>query len=138
MSRRRQRGQTLVEFAVIVPLFALLLFGLLDFGRVIFTQNALTQAAREATRVASLSPSASSTKYAAIRAAARNAAPGVALTDGSITGSGCADCFYPTGAVSGSIVVVTVSSTVTLSTPLLAQVLGGSFNLTSTSRSVIP
>jgi Flp pilus assembly protein TadG len=136
--RRRQRGQTLVEFAVMIPLFALLLFGLLDFGRVIFTQNALTEAAREASRVASLSPSESSTKYAAIRSAARNAAPGVALADANITGSGCTDCFYPGGAVSGGIVVVTIETTVTLSTPLLAQILGGSFDVSSTSRSVIP
>ena len=135
---KRQHGQSLVEFALMVPLFALLLFGLLDFGRVIYTQNTLAQAAREAARVAALEPAANSTKYDAIRAAARNAAPGVSLVNGNIVGSGCSDCFYPVGAVSGGTVFVTVSSTVTLATPLLAQVLGGSFNVQSTSRAVIP
>lgn len=135
---KRQGGQSLVEFAVMVPLFALLLFGLLDFGRVIYTQNTLTQAAREATRVAILEPTSSSAKFEAIRAAARSAAVGVSLSDDDILGSGCGDCFYPSGAVSGEIAVVTVSSTVTLTTPLLAQVLGGSFNVESTSRAVIP
>jgi Flp pilus assembly protein TadG len=133
-----QRGQSLVEFALMVPLFALLLFGLLDFGRVIYTQNTLAQAAREATRVAILEPTSSSTKFDAIRAAARSAAVGVALSDDDILGSGCNDCFYPSGAASGEIAVVTVTSTVTLATPLLAQVLGGSFNVQSTSRAVIP
>lgn len=137
-ARHRQRGQTLVEFALMVPLFALLLFALLDFGRVIYAQNTLTEVAREATRVAVLEPAANSTKYAAIRAAARNAATGVGLTDANIVGSGCSDCFYPYGASSGGIVVVTVSTTVTLTTPLLAQVLGGTFDITSTSRGVIP
>jgi Flp pilus assembly protein TadG len=136
--KKRQRGQALVEFALMIPLFALLLFGLMDFGRVIYTQNTLAQAAREAARVATLEPAANSTKYAAIRAAARNAAAGVSLINANIVGASCADCFYPSGAVPGGFVVVTVSSRVTLATPLLAQVLGGSFNVQSTSRAVIP
>ena len=50
----RGRGQALVEFALIVPVFALILFALLDFGRVIYTQNTVEQAAREASRAGTL------------------------------------------------------------------------------------
>jgi Flp pilus assembly protein TadG len=137
-SQRRERGQTLVEFALIIPLFALILFALLDFGRVIYTQNTLEQAAREASRVGTLEAVDASWKYSLIRNAAINSAAGVGLTSANVVGQGCADCFYPDGAVSGEIVVVTVNTQVALLTPILSQVLGGTFNVTSTSRGFIP
>jgi Flp pilus assembly protein TadG len=137
LRRGRVRGQALVEFAIVMPLFALLLFGLLDFGRVVFAQNSVTQAAREASRVAVLEPSASSDKYAAIRSAAKRMAPGLGLADADITGSSCADCFYATTTSSGGHVVVTVSKHIDLLTPLLSQVVGGSWVVESTSHGYI-
>jgi len=47
-----QLGQSLAEFAIVVPLFFLLIFGLLDFGRLFFTQATLQHALREAGRFA--------------------------------------------------------------------------------------
>ena len=135
---RHERGQALVEFALIIPLFALLLFALLDFGRVVYTQNTVEQAAREASRVGTLEPVAAAWKYSLIRTAAINSAPGIGLTAANVGGQGCADCFYPDGAGSGGLVVVTVSTQVSLLTPILSQILGGSFNVTSTSRGFIP
>lgn len=44
----------MVEFALIVPLFLLLLFGMVEFGRAWMTKNILTGAAREAVRVAAV------------------------------------------------------------------------------------
>lgn len=46
------RGQTLVEFALIVPLFILVTIGIFDAGRAIYTYNALSNAANEALREA--------------------------------------------------------------------------------------
>lgn len=135
---RSERGQTLVEFALIIPLFALLLFALLDFGRVIYTQNTVEEAAREASRAGTVEAVDASWKYSLIRNAAINAGAGLGLTTANVVGQGCDDCFYPDGAVSGEIVVVTVNTQVTLLTPILAQVLGGTFNVTSTSRGFIP
>ena len=43
-------GQALVEFALVLPIFLLLLFGLIDVGRLVYTWNALNQAAREGAR----------------------------------------------------------------------------------------
>jgi len=40
----------LVEFALVVPLFLILLFGMIEFGRAWMTKNILTGAAREAVR----------------------------------------------------------------------------------------
>lgn len=55
MIRRRRRGnhrgQTLVEFAVVLPLLVLVLMGIFDFGRAIYAFNTISNAAREAVRV---------------------------------------------------------------------------------------
>jgi hypothetical protein len=57
-SRRRRsercRGQSLVEFAIVGPLFFILVFGCIDFGRAYYHQNQLTNAAREGARLAIL------------------------------------------------------------------------------------
>lgn len=52
--RRRDhpRGQTLVEFALVLPILTLLLAGFWDLGRVVLAQDALNHAAREAARYA--------------------------------------------------------------------------------------
>jgi hypothetical protein len=47
-------GQGLVEFALIVPLFLVLLLGMVEFGRAWMTKNILTGAAREAVRLAAV------------------------------------------------------------------------------------
>ena len=48
----RSRGQSLVEFALVLPIFLLLFFVVMDFGTAIFTYNSLTNAAREGARLA--------------------------------------------------------------------------------------
>jgi len=52
--RHAMRGQTLVEFALVFPVFVLLLFGLIDLGRYVYVVNAFNQTAREATRYGSV------------------------------------------------------------------------------------
>ncbi len=53
-SRPRQpragKSQSLVEFAIVVPLFFLLLFALLDFGRLFYVQLSLQNAIRQGGR----------------------------------------------------------------------------------------
>jgi hypothetical protein len=51
-STQPSRGQALVEFALIIPLFLVLLFAIFDFGRVVWANDALANAAREAARYA--------------------------------------------------------------------------------------
>ena len=51
--RDRSRGQGLVEFALVLPVFLVLIFGILDGGRAVFAYNQMTQAARNVSRVAS-------------------------------------------------------------------------------------
>jgi Flp pilus assembly protein TadG len=52
----RSKGQSMVEFAMILPLFVLFIIGIFDLGRAFFAYIAITNAAREGTRVASFWP----------------------------------------------------------------------------------
>jgi Flp pilus assembly protein TadG len=50
--RRRSRGQALVEFALVFPIFFLILAGLLDFGFLLYSRITLINATREGARIA--------------------------------------------------------------------------------------
>ena len=50
------RGQSMVEFALLLPVFVLFIFGILDFGRSIYYYNAVSQAVGEAARAVALAP----------------------------------------------------------------------------------
>jgi Flp pilus assembly protein TadG len=47
-----QRGQSLVEFALLLPLMLLIITGLFDVARAVWEENTLAYAAREGTRYA--------------------------------------------------------------------------------------
>lgn len=49
-------GQALVEMAIILPLLLLLVIGIFEFGRAMYTKNTLTHAARAGARTAVVTP----------------------------------------------------------------------------------
>src|SRR6188472_942734 len=49
---RTRRGQALVEFALVLPIFVLFMVAIFDLGRAAFAYNTLTNAAREGARMA--------------------------------------------------------------------------------------
>jgi len=51
-THRGERSQAVVEFAIVAPLLLLLLFGIVDFGRIIYIYVTLNQAVNEGVRVA--------------------------------------------------------------------------------------
>lgn len=51
-TKSSQRGATLVEFAIGATVFLLVMFGVIEFGRALWTHNALADAARRAARYA--------------------------------------------------------------------------------------
>jgi Flp pilus assembly protein TadG len=58
VSRRKGgRGQSLVEFAIVIPVFLFLLFGLIDVVRLVYLNSTLSQAAREGARTGSVEAS---------------------------------------------------------------------------------
>jgi Flp pilus assembly protein TadG len=49
---RGNRGQAVIEFAMVLPLLLLVVFGITEFSRAWMTVNILTQASREGARLA--------------------------------------------------------------------------------------
>jgi len=66
-TRRDRRGATAVEFAIIVPVFLLLLAGIIEFGQAFRAQHALLNAARRGGRAASLAGSTNATVMTTVR-----------------------------------------------------------------------
>lgn len=54
--RHDERGQSLVEFALVIPIVLLLMLGLFDLGRIVFINNSLSDGARSGARQASTDP----------------------------------------------------------------------------------
>jgi len=54
--RRQRRGAAAVEFAVVAPVFFLLIFGMIEYGRMVMVQQVLTNASREGARVGVVDP----------------------------------------------------------------------------------
>jgi Flp pilus assembly protein TadG len=51
---KEQRGATVAEFAIVASVFFMMIFGIIEFGRLLYTHNALTDAARRGARYAAL------------------------------------------------------------------------------------
>jgi Flp pilus assembly protein TadG len=54
LMRRNEKGAAIVEFALVVPLLLLLLWGIVDIGRAFYTLNNLASAVREGARTAAV------------------------------------------------------------------------------------
>jgi hypothetical protein len=73
MKDQKTRAQSLVEFAILLPVFLLIVLGIFDLGRVIYTLSALHNAAREGARYGAVHHC----DHAGIIAAARHYAIGL-------------------------------------------------------------
>ena len=78
------RGQTLVEFALIIPIVLLFMLGLLDLGRIVFINNSLSDGARDGARHAAIRPR-DADYCARVDDAVRSATRGQALTPYTVT-----------------------------------------------------
>ncbi|MHC4400368.1 MAG: TadE/TadG family type IV pilus assembly protein [Planctomycetota bacterium] len=54
LCRRNRRGAAAVEFAIVAPVFFLLVFGMIEFGRMVMVQQVITNGSREGARLAVL------------------------------------------------------------------------------------
>ena len=165
-SHRRASGQTLVEFAAVIPVFLLMVFGIIDVGRVVYMNSVLSQAAREGARlgaveaawVGSTDPSCGTSggpicpaSEGALRTDIANAANRMTLPFGNVehvyfscdaVGSAPENDWTttacPTGSRSHSVhaVSVRVDMTFTAVTPLISSIIG-SVVLSAASTMVI-
>lgn len=134
MQERHEHGQSIVEVALVLPLLALLLTGLLDFGRAFFVSVALNDAAAEGAVYAATRP----TDTTGITARARGSLEGTPLINQNqvqVTVA-CAggNCATVTG---GSAITVTTSYPFTFITPLIGNFFGGSITLRARAVSVV-
>jgi Flp pilus assembly protein TadG len=56
---KNRGGQSIIEFAVLLPILLMVIFGITEFGRAILVKNVLHTAAREGARLAVVSDSTS-------------------------------------------------------------------------------
>ena len=52
---RKDNGQGMVEFALVLPILLLVMFGIIEFGRLLFTYSMISAASREGARYAAAS-----------------------------------------------------------------------------------
>ncbi len=128
--RRRSRGQSLVEFALILPLMMVLLAAVLDLGRVFYATISLNNAAREGAFQAAQTPDSfqsgqpcnTATNLVVCRVQLESKGSAVQVADDEITLS-CSVSGCPEEA--GSTVTVGVTGEFQLITPILSFVFGG-------------
>jgi Flp pilus assembly protein TadG len=73
-------GATIVEFAIVVPLFLMLLFGIMDLGQMVYGKSVLTGAVHRAARDSSLETRNTNEADAMVLDAIRPVLPGVEIT----------------------------------------------------------
>lgn len=78
----RRRGAAMLEFAIVLPLFLLLLLGIIEMGRVIMLHQVATNAAREGARRAVVPGATQATVTAAVNEYLNNA--GISATGRSV------------------------------------------------------
>lgn len=144
--RARTRGQAMVEFAILLPLFALFLVIAIDFGRVFFSYIQITNAAREAASYGA-SRTTGPTDNAGMLAAAEDEA-NVQSQGGENAISLDVVCRNPAGTViacsastggagAGNTLTATVSERFSFITPLVNDFLGTFTMRTSATATVL-
>jgi len=97
---RKDRGSVAVEFALVLPILATLLIGVIEFGNAYGAQLTITNAAREAARTMAVQNSTTAAKGAAVTASSALTRP--ALTAGQVAVS-------PAACAAGGTTTVTIS-----------------------------
>jgi hypothetical protein len=125
----RDHGAAAVEFALLLPMLLLLIFGIIDFGRALNAQITLTQAAREGARLDALGK-------LNVVAGTRAAATGLSPVTVTVTSS------CPVNAGAGVNAVVTAKYAFKFVTPVssIAHMFGSSFGagMTLSATGVMP
>lgn len=87
-SPRRQRGATAIEFAILFPMFFLILYGIITYGMIFAAQQSLTLAATEGARAA-LNYQVAQTQSAALGLRAAAACTAANNLTGWLSGATC-------------------------------------------------
>jgi hypothetical protein len=130
------RGQSLVEFALILPVFVVILVGIFDGGRLVFAYNGVNNAAREGGREATVNQTEADIQArAAQHAVALDIAPDDVIVDFRCASPTPTCPFTPDDARScdvwigeseivGCLAVVQVTYVYTAATPVISALVG--------------
>lgn len=133
-------GQSVVEFAMVIPMIMLLILGALDLGRAVYTYNTLAQAAREGNRVAIVNQATTDVRSRAIASAASlglsSSNVDVCFKTSATSQRNCAspstdDCPQPSRSI-GCLAIVTARVTYQPMTPVVGLI-WSTISLSSTS-----
>lgn len=127
--RHRTRGQTMVELALVLPIFILLIVGVFDFGRAIYAYNTVLNASREGARQAIVDQTL---EHIQDRAAEHGVALDIEADDVEVdyrsfgTPNAAGSCNSSVGSLSvvGCTVVVRVEYSYDAVTPLIGRIVG--------------
>jgi Flp pilus assembly protein TadG len=149
----RARGQALVEFALVIPLIALIIFGAVDLGRAVYAYTTIANAARDGARIAAVNQIATSPDcngnrpvedpadpHSSIKRCAANAALTLGVVPSDVTvayraPSGTSLTCTSSQLNVGCIAMVTVAYTYSPVTPLIGNLVG---NIAINSTSQMP
>src|SRR5919198_1055588 len=130
--RHRQHATSIVSFALIAPVFLLIIFGMMEMGRVLSAWVVITNEAREAARYAAVTydgtldpPVQLANERASVRAFVQQ------RLDGQLAASGVYRlpdvALIPTGTNQSPLIQVTIYYEVPLVIPLVSQMLPNPF-----------
>ena len=103
LSRVKRLGAAAVEFAFVAPLFFLLVFGMIEFGRMVMIQQVITNASREGARKAVLDGASSSNVKSSVVTYMANGGVTIATSNVTISPTD------PSTATAGTPITVTVT-----------------------------
>jgi Flp pilus assembly protein TadG len=126
-----ERGQALVEFSFVAILFFLMLFGIMDFGRLFFTQMTLQHAVRQAGRFAvtgnHLTDPATGnamSRVDSITQVARNAASGLDVSNIQISSASGGNTGPSRGGGPRDVVTISLTTNFRFVTPMIGLFFG--------------
>jgi Flp pilus assembly protein TadG len=127
---RRDKGQSIVEFALIFPVLIILLIAIFDLGRLVFAYNDITNAARQGARTAIVDQGGSAAEN---RVIGMGTSLNLTATDVDITYIEADGTDCPTPKTLACQVVVTVRYAWTPITPVIGNIVGP-MTVTATSQ----
>jgi len=130
-----RRGQTLVEFALILPIFLLILLGLFDLGRAIYAYSTISNASREAARLGIVDQVEAHLRQEALDASVSLAVDPSQVDVEFLSPSESGPCNIA-GSMYGCITVVTIDYSFGAATPGVAALVGD-ITLTATTHTPV-
>lgn len=120
--KKSHRGQSLVEMALVLPILIIILFGILEFGRIFHSYLVITHAAREGARFGVISKNVDQ-----IKQKVQDVSAGINLELDDIE-------VNPSESISPGVpLTVSVEYDVELFTPVITDILPNPVHLTATS-----